>query len=419
MAALPAQAGSYNVAAVVGMFPQAVFDKKSVYLDSAATTLKPKQVADAVDKFYRQQYATVHRGMYPAALRATDKYHATRRKVQAFVNARHTNEIIFTKGCTEAINLIARSLGDRFVKRNDEIIISESEHHSNIVPWQLLCQRSGARLRVAPINAKTGKIDLPAFQKLVNNRTKIVAIQHKSNVTGVTQPVQQIVAAAKTVGAKVVVDAAQSCTSPQLDVEKLGCDFLAFSGHKMFGPTGVGVLYGKRELLNEMPPYEGGGDMVDRVSFEKTTFAPIPQKFEAGTPQVASVIGLGAAIDFIEGIGRENLQKYVDEIGEYTREKLRGIKGVRLFPSESSIVTITTPDSPLDTATLLGASGFAVRAGHHCCQPLHHRLGASSSLRVSIAPHTTKQDIDKLVIALKVVMQQLSVRKDIEVSTPV
>eukprot|EP01064_Diplonema_japonicum_P004619 TRINITY_DN13034_c0_g1_i1.p1 TRINITY_DN13034_c0_g1~~TRINITY_DN13034_c0_g1_i1.p1 ORF type:complete len:412 (+),score=112.55 TRINITY_DN13034_c0_g1_i1:37-1272(+) len=404
MAALPASKGLGNVA---GMFPQVCGDTKFTYLDSAATTLKPKIVADTIDKYYRQQCATVHRGMYPLALKATDKYQQTRRKVAAFIGARDSQEVVFTKGCTESINLVAQSFGTAFVKKNDEIIITESEHHSNIVPWQLLSQRTGCKLRVVPMNPKTGHLDYEYLRRNISPLTKLVAVQHKSNVTGVTHDIQKISEMAKKHGAKVLVDAAQSCATNDIDVQRMGVDFLALSGHKMFGPTGIGVLYGKRELLNSMPPYQGGGDMVDRVNFEKTTFAPIPQKFEAGTPLISSVIGLGAAVDFIESLGRKGIRAYVDELGNYARKKLTEISEVKLLPSESSVVSFTTARSPLDAATLLGETGFAVRAGHHCCQPLHQKLGISSSLRVSVAPYTTKADIDKFVAALKDVLKQL------------
>ena len=406
MAAVPAALGSSNIPS---MFPQV--GDSIVYLDTAATSLKPLNVVNAMDRFYRYSYSTIHRGMYPKALRTTDKYQATRRKVQSLIGAEDVNEIIFTKGCTDGINLVALTFGDKFVGPGDEIVVSESEHHSNIVPWQLLCKRRGCHLKVIPVDGKTGKLDLSNLKTLLSNKTKLVAIQHKSNVTGIMHPIKEIVSAAKNVGAKVLLDAAQSCTDVSFNVKDLNVDFASFSSHKMFGPTGVGVLYGKRNLLQEMPPLQGGGDMVDRVSFNKTTFAPVPQRFEAGTPPIASVIGLGAAIDFITQIGRQKLQGHMDAMGEYARSQLKKIPEVKILPSESSIVSFNTSHSPLDTATLLGASGFAVRAGHHCCQPLHRKFNVTSSLRLSTAPHTTTSDIDKFVASLKCVIGQLSGKK--------
>eukprot|EP01060_Flectonema_neradi_P039708 TRINITY_DN8845_c0_g1_i2.p1 TRINITY_DN8845_c0_g1~~TRINITY_DN8845_c0_g1_i2.p1 ORF type:complete len:434 (+),score=67.38 TRINITY_DN8845_c0_g1_i2:53-1303(+) len=406
MAAVPAALGSGGMAR---MFPQSA--DGMVYLDTAATSLKPLSVVNAVDRYYRYNYSTIHRGMYPKALRTTDKYQSTRLKVHFFFKQKTAYEIIFTKGCTEGINLVALTFGDKFIGPGDEVIISESEHHSNIVPWQLLCKRRGCHLKVIPIDKDTGKLDTSSLSSLISNKTKLVAIQHKSNVTGITHPIKKVVAAARSVGAKVLLDAAQSCTDPSLNVKELDVDFASLSGHKMFGPTGVGILYGKRSLLQEMPPLHGGGDMVDRVAFNKTTFAPVPQRFEAGTPPIASVIGLGAAIDFITQVGRKKLQSHMNNMGDYARAQLKKVPGVKLLPSESSIVSFNTAHSPLDTATLLGASGFAVRAGHHCCQPLHRKFNVTSSLRLSTAPHTTTSEIDKFIASLKCVIGQLSGKK--------
>eukprot|EP01062_Namystynia_karyoxenos_P060040 TRINITY_DN5150_c0_g1_i1.p1 TRINITY_DN5150_c0_g1~~TRINITY_DN5150_c0_g1_i1.p1 ORF type:complete len:485 (+),score=133.74 TRINITY_DN5150_c0_g1_i1:68-1456(+) len=395
-----------DVTSVAREFPQVT--PGQVYLDSAATTLKPGCVVDAMSRFYRLQYASVHRGMYPQALKATDRYHGAREKVQRLLNARTPEEVVFTRGCTEGINFVARSFGDRFVSEGDEVVVSESEHHSNLVPWQMLCARKKARLRVIPVTAD-GSIDTDALGKVLSDRTRIVAIQHRSNVTGVTHPVEQIAQLARAKGARVLLDAAQSCLDPGLDVSKLGVDFVTFSGHKMFGPTGIGVLWGRREVMEQLPPPQGGGDMVDHVDWARTTFAPLPQRWEAGTPPIAEAIGLGAACDWVTKIGRSQLHAYLNGLGEYARGVIRGVPGVHMLPGRGNVVAFTVPgQSPLDAATLLGASGFAVRAGHHCCQPLHRRLGTPSSVRVSVGPWNSKKDIDAFAASLRAVLARLS-----------
>ncbi len=365
--------------------------KGLVYLDSAATALKPSIVIDTMSQFYQNSYATVHRAAYALSQEATLRYNQVRDQVRDFIGAASSDEIIFTRGTTEGLNLIAQCYP---IKAGDEIIISGQEHHSNIVPWQLLCQRTGAQLKVIPLKAE-GQIDLEKFHALLSPRTKLVSIAHVSNVLGIINPIEAIIAAAHKVGAHVVLDAAQSAVHLPLDVQTLDCDFLVFSSHKLYGPTGVGVLYGKKELLQKMPPYQGGGDMIQKVTFEKTTYQDPPLRFEAGTPMIAEVIGLGAALEYLESHSREEIARHEQNLIELALENLPKEAEI-LGPKENrtSLITFHIPGAhPLDLATLLDLKGIALRSGHLCAQPLLNHFGLTAALRLSVAPYNTEDEI--------------------------
>lgn len=385
-----------------------ILKQKLIYLDSAATSQKPQAVIDAMVNFYENEYATVHRGVYTMAAQATEKYNGIREKVAYFLNAERSSEIVFTRGTTDSINLVAHSYP---IGEKDEIIISEMEHHSNIVPWQMLCERTGAVLKVIPVN-DDAELDLKVFETLLNSRTKLVAIAHIANSTGTINPIETIIKMAHAYGAKVLVDAAQSAAHLRLDVQRLDVDFLAFSGHKMFGPTGIGVLYGKYELLEKMAPVQGGGDMIESVTMEKTIYAKPPLKFEAGTPQIAQVIGLGAAIDYIEKIGLGNIYAWEQRLLDYATEKLLEIPGLRIIGTaehKSSIVSFVIEGvHHLDLATFLDLEGIAIRSGLHCAQPLMKRFGVQGTNRVSFAPFNTFEEIDCLVKAIESTLKVLS-----------
>ncbi len=379
------------------MLKRTVHGKPLVYLDSAATTLKPKSVIDAISNFYSDHYGTVHRAVYELAGESTANYNAVRTKVQHFLHAKSSEEIVFTKGTTEAINLVAFSFGEAFIQPGDEILISAMEHHSNIVPWQLLCDRKKAHLKIIPL-LPNGELDLAAYEKLLSSRTKLVSIAHISNVLGIINPLKTLIKAAHQKGAKVFVDGAQSTPHLKIDVQDLDCDFFAFSGHKIYGPTGIGILYGKKELLEQMPPYQGGGDMIQTVTFEKTTFQPSPLRFEAGTPMIAEVIGLGAAIDYIESYGLDKIHAYETDLMKHALEQLGKIEGIRILgpvENRTSLITFNIEGvHPLDAATLLDLQGIAVRSGHLCAQPLLQHFGCSSALRLSLASYNTIEEID-------------------------
>ena len=378
-----------------------------VYLDSAATTMKPQSVIDAISQFYSDNYGTVHRAVYELAGEATAKYHAVRVKVQQFLHAKSSDEIIFTKGTTEAINLVAFSFGETFVQPGDEILISAMEHHSNIVPWQLLCERKKAHLKIIPL-LENGELDLDAYEKLLSPKTKLVSFVHISNVLGIVNPLKKIIEAAHLRGAKVFVDGAQSAPHLKIDVQDLDCDFYAFSGHKIYGPTGIGILYGKKELLEQMPPYQGGGDMIQTVTFEKTTFQPPPLRFEAGTPMIAEVMGLGAALDYIQSYGLVKIHDYEAALMRHALEEMGKIDEIRILGprgSRSSLITFNIQGvHSLDAATLLDLKGIAVRSGHLCAQPLLQHFGCSSALRLSLAPYNTMEEIDYFCKALQTVV---------------
>lgn len=386
------------------MLSSSMHGKPFIYLDTGATAQKPRAVIETISSFYKEKYATVHRSLYDFASQATAHFDAVRRQLKEFLNAHFACEIIFTRGATDAINLVASSFGKAFVHSGDEIIISVMEHHSNIVPWQLMAQERGAHLKYIPINAK-GELCLDTFRSLLNSRTKIVSVAHMSNVTGTINPIAEMIALAHTYGAKVLIDGAQAIAHMPVDVQALGADFYVFSGHKAYGPTGVGVLYGKRALLEKMPPYQGGGDMIDEVSLEGSTFQPLPLKFEAGTPMIAEVIGLGEAIAFIESIGRERIAIWEAELLEYATKRLLEIPGLKIIgtsENKGALISFTVDGvHPLDIGTLLDIRGIAVRTGQLCAQPTLRSFNLSSLTRISFGIYNTFEEIDLCIAALK------------------
>lgn len=396
----------YDVERIRADFPilsRTVYGKPLVYLDSAASAQKPRQVIDVLSQVYETEYANVHRGAYYLSMRATDAYEGARAKVQQFLNAKHAHEIVYTRNATEAINLVAASYGRTSLKPGDEIIISELEHHSNIVPWQMLRDEKGVVLKVAPI-AEDGSLPLDAFEALLSSRTKLVAISHMSNVLGTILPVAAIVRMAHAAGAKVLLDGCQAVTHFAVDVQALDADFYVFSGHKLYGPSGIGVLYGKEALLDAMPPYQGGGDMISTVTFEKSTWAALPNKFEAGTPAIAPAIGLGAAIDYVGAIGLEQIAEHERRVLEYGMQRLSAIEGLTIYgttPGKAGVISFALDCAhPHDVATIVDRSGVAIRAGHHCAQPLMQRLGAPATARASFGLYNTQAEVDALAEAL-------------------
>ena len=396
----------FDVAKVRADFPalaQEVHGKPLVYLDNAATSQKPRAVIDAVSDFYKHDNANVHRGVHTLSVHATELYEGARQKVRALINAAELSEIIFVRGTTEGINLVASSFGARF-KPGDEIIISALEHHSNIVPWQLLCERSGAKLRVIPID-KSGDIVMDEYRQLLNERTRLVAIAHVSNSLGTVNPVEEVIQLAHERGVPVLIDGAQALPHFKVDVRALGADFYVFSGHKMFGPTGSGILYGRRELLETLPPYQGGGDMIASVSFAKTTFNVLPHRLEAGTPDIAAVVGLGAAIDYLNGLGWDAVAAHERELVSYAVERIAGIRGVTLIGTpahRAGVVSFTIEGiHPHDAGMILDHEGIAIRAGHHCTQPVMDFFGVPATNRASFAFYNTRDDVDKLAAGIQ------------------
>ena len=371
-----------------------------IYLDNGATTQKPQCVIDAVCDYYTHTNSNVHRGNYTLSVGATEAHEAARKRIQDYINAAHDHELIFTRGTTEAINLVAFSFGEAFIQPGDEIIVSQMEHHSNFVPWQLLCQRKGAIFKLLPFDEQ-GELQLDVFQELLSSKTRLVALNHVSNSLGTVNPLEKIIPMAHAAGAAVLIDAAQSVQHIEHDVQALDCDFYAFSGHKMYGPTGIGVLYGKESWLEKLPPFQSGGDMIDYVSIEKTTFNKLPFKFEAGTPNIAGAIGLAAAIDYLNNFNHAELKAYEDELLAYTREKLGTIKGLTIYGNakrRSSILSFNVEGiHHYDLGVLLDAYGIAVRTGQHCTQPIMDRLGIDGTVRASLALYNNKTDIDALV----------------------
>lgn len=371
-----------------------------IYLDNGATTQKPQQVIDAIFDYYTQMNSNVHRGVHYLSQISTDAFEVTRRKVQDFIHAAHEHEIIVTKGTTDGINLIANCYGEAFIQQDDEVIISAMEHHSNIVPWQMICERKGAQLKVVPIDDR-GVLDMDTYREMLSPRTKMVAITYVSNALGTINPVQEIIDLAHQVGSPVLIDAAQAVQHIPVDVQALDVDFLVFSGHKMYGPTGVGVLYGKESWLNKIPPYQGGGDMIKDVTFEKTTYNELPFKFEAGTPNIEGGIALNAAIDFIEGLGLEAIQQYEDELLAYGTAQLSKIEGLRFIGTseeKSSVISFVVDGThPYDIGVILDKLGIAVRTGHHCAQPVMDLYGIPGTVRASLGVYNTKEEIDALV----------------------
>jgi cysteine desulfurase / selenocysteine lyase len=374
-----------------------------VYLDNAATTQKPQAVIDAISHYYAFDNANIHRGVHLLSEFATDAYEAARRTVQCFLNAADRSEIIFVRGATEAINLVAQTYGRVHVGVEDEIIISAMEHHSNIVPWQMLCEEKGARLRIAPIS-DNGELLLDEFEALMSSKTKLVAITHVSNALGTVNPISRVVEIAHRWNVPVLVDGAQAVPHGPVDIRALDCDFYVFSGHKVYGPTGIGVLYGKREFLDAMPPYQGGGDMIRSVTFEKTLYNQLPHKFEAGTPHVAGVIGLGAALDYLNGIGLEDVRAHEQDLLAYSTEALNSVPGLRLIGTakeKAGVLSFVMEDiHPHDIGTILDRQGIAIRTGHHCAQPLMQRFGIPATARASFAVYNTHAEIDALVAGI-------------------
>ncbi|MVZ64362.1 SufS family cysteine desulfurase [Sphingobacterium sp. DK4209] len=378
--------------------------KPLVYLDNGATTQKPQVVIDAILEYYTDMNSNVHRGVHYLSQISTDAFEVTRRKVQEFINAKHDYEVIITKGTTDSINLVATCYGREFVQAGDEIIVSAMEHHSNIVPWQMICEDRGATLKVIPMN-EAGELDMDAYESLLNGKTKLVSVNYVSNALGTINPVREIIQKAHAIGVPVLIDAAQAVQHIKIDVQELDVDFLAFSGHKMYGPTGVGVLYGKEEWLNKMPPYQGGGDMIKDVTFEKTTYNELPFKFEAGTPNIEAGIALNAAIDYINDLGIDNIKAYEDELLAYATEQLSTVEGIRFIGTakeKSSVISFVVDGThPYDIGVLLDKLGIAVRTGHHCAQPVMDQFQIPGTVRASLAVYNTKEEIDALVAGVK------------------
>ncbi|MCB0803527.1 MAG: cysteine desulfurase [Flavobacteriales bacterium] len=403
----------FNVAKVREDFPilkREVNGKTLVYLDNGATAQKPQTVIDALTKYYTHENSNIHRGVHTLSQEATSAYELTREKIQDFINAPEKESVIFTKGTTDGINLLAFSLGRDFVQEGDEIIISAMEHHSNIVPWQMLCEQKKAVLKVAPINQR-GEIILEEYKKLLNPKTKLVSIVHISNTLGTINPIQEMIAMAHEVGAKFIVDAAQSAPHLKIDVQALDCDFMVFSMHKVFGPTGVGFLYGKKELLEVIPPYQGGGDMIKTVTFEKTTYNELPHKFEAGTPNIAAGIATSAAIDYMNQLDWNAVHLHEKELLDYATAQLKLIDGLRIIgeaKEKASVISFVIDGvHPYDVGVIIDKMGIAVRTGHHCTQPLMDWFKIPGTIRASFAFYNTKEEVDLLVVALKRALQML------------
>ncbi|XVJ64932.1 MAG: cysteine desulfurase [Lacibacter sp.] len=397
---------TFNVQAIRHQFPilnRMVKGKPLVYFDNAATAQKPKVVIDALTEYYEKYNANIHRGIHSLAEEATAAYEATRDTLQQFINAKHREEIIFTRGVTESINLVAYTYGRTNLKAGDEIIISGMEHHSNIVPWQLIAEMTGAKLQVIPVDDH-GELMMEAFHQLLSEKTKIVSVVHASNSLGTINPVKEIIDAAHKFGAVVMIDGAQSTVHLDIDVQELDCDFFAISSHKVYGPTGIGVLYGKKEILESMPPFMGGGEMIKDVSFEKTTWNDLPYKFEAGTPNIADTVALKAALDFVNGVGKATAGKHEDELLHYATAQLEMIDGVRMIGKAKHKVSVASfiveGVHPQDLGILLDNQGVAVRTGHHCTQPLMNRFGIPGTTRASFAMYNTKEEIDVLIAGL-------------------
>jgi cysteine desulfurase/selenocysteine lyase len=402
---------SFDVEHVRADFPilrESYRGKPLVYLDNAATTQKPRAVIDAVSNYYETSNANVHRALYWLGARATDAYEGARAKVQRFLNAPSQREIIFVRGATEAINLVAASFARPRLQPGDEILVSHMEHHSNIVPWQIAAQSAGAVVRPIPIT-DAGEIDLDAYASMLGPRTRMVAVVHVSNALGTINPVEEIVRLARERGVPTLLDGAQATAHVAVDVQKLGCDFYAFSGHKLYGPTGIGALWGREAHLRSMPPYHGGGDMIREVKFEGTTYADLPNKFEAGTPDISGVVGLGAAIDYVSALGLDAIAAYEDALTHYALERLRSVPGFQLVGDarrRGPVVSFALGDvHPHDVATVLDMEGVAIRAGHHCAQPVLDRFGLPATARASFAIYNTRAEIDALVAALHKVVE--------------
>jgi cysteine desulfurase/selenocysteine lyase len=403
-----------NIQEIRNQFPilnQKVHNKTLIYLDNGATTQKPQTVIDAISSYYENTNSNVHRGVHHLSQIATSAFEEARESVREFIHASSIKEIIITKGTTESINMLAWSFGEAFIMKGDEIIVSEMEHHANIVPWQLLCERKKAILKVIPVDAK-GDLEMDAFEKLLTNKTKLVSIAHISNTLGTINPIESVIAKAHQIGAKVHIDGAQAVAHTPLDMQELDVDFYSFSGHKMYAPMGVGIFFGKESLLNQMPPYQSGGEMINQVSFEKTTFNELPYKFEAGTPNVGGMLGLQAAIKFIRSIGVNEIQKAENELLNYATKEMSKISGLKIYGEshhKASVISFLLDGiHPFDAGTIIDQMGVAVRTGHHCAQPIMDKLQIPGTIRASFAIYNTKQEVDALVVAIKKAQQMLS-----------
>lgn len=402
---------SFDVNKIREDFPvlaQTVNGKPLVYLDNGASSQVPNLVIERGSKYLAEEHSNIHRGVHYLSQHATTAYEAAREKVKRFINAKEAKECIFVRGCTEGVNLVAYSYGRKFIGEGDEIILSAMEHHANIIPWQVLAEEKGAKIRVIPMNER-GELILDEYENMLNERTKIVSIIHVSNALGTINPVKEMIATAHKFGVPVLLDAAQSVPHFPVDVQDLDCDFMTFSGHKMFAPTGSGILYGKKEFLEKMPPYQTGGSMIRTVTFEKTTYAGLPEKFEAGTPAIAANIGLGAAIDYLNSIDFEAAAKYEHELLEYATEKLSAIEGVRIIGTakeKASVLSFTIENvHPHDIGTILDQQGIAIRAGHHCAQPIMQFFDIPATARASFAFYNTREEVDKLADAVQKVIE--------------
>lgn len=409
--AMPAASDKLNIEAIRRDFPilnLKVHGRQLVYLDNAATTQKPQVVLDAIQRYYTEQNSNVHRGVHYLSQLATREYEGARVKIQRFINAAESHEVIFTHGATEGINLIASSYGRKFVHEGDEVVISAMEHHSNIVPWQMLCEQVGAKLRIIPINEK-GELLIDDLEAMINARTRLIALVHLSNALGTINPVKRVIDIAHSHDVPVLLDGAQATSHLKIDVQELDCDFYVFSGHKVCGPTGIGVLYGKSQWLESMPPFMGGGDMISSVSFEKTTYNSLPYKFEAGTPNIEGAIGLGVAIDYLTGIGIDRIAAYENELLDYATEVIGSIPGVKLIGTareKSSVLSFTLENiHPHDIGTILDQEGIAIRAGHHCAQPVMKFFNVPATARASFSFYNTKQEIDTLAEGIQRVIE--------------
>lgn len=389
---------------------QNIYGKPLVYFDNAATNQKPQCVIDTLVEYYKSENSNIHRGVHYLSQKATIAFENARETVKAFINANSSSEIIFTRGTTESINLVAQSFGKKFIKEGDEVIISAMEHHSNIVPWQMICEEKGALLKVIPF-FENGELDINAFENLISEKTRIIAITHVSNALGTINPIKEIIQKAHSKNIPVLIDGAQGIAHSKVDVQDLDCDFYCFSGHKIYAPMGIGVLYGKEELLNQMPPYHGGGEMIKTVTFEKTTYNDLPFKFEAGTPNVGDVLGLEKALQYINEIGIDKIAEYEDVLLNYATEKLAEIEGIRFFGTakhKSAVISFLIGNiHPFDAGTIIDRHGVAVRTGHHCAQPLMDYYKIPGTIRASFAFYNTKEEIDVLITAVKKAKQML------------
>ncbi len=403
--------GIYDVQAIRAGFPalhQDVHGKPLVYLDNGASSQKPRAVIDAMVRYYEHDHSNVHRGVHTLSQRATDAFENAREKVRGFINAASDKEVIFVRGTTEGINLVARSYGDANLKPGDEIIVTKMEHHANIVPWQMLCERTGATIKVLHFS-DSGELNMQEFENLLSDKTKILALTHVSNALGTVNPIKDMVNKAHGAGAVVVVDGAQAVPHMQLDMQDLDCDFYTFSSHKMYGPTGIGILYGKEALLDTMPPYEGGGEMIKKVTFEETTYADLPHKFEAGTPSIAQTVGLGAAVDYLNSVGLDNIAVHEQDLLDYATERAAEVKGMRIYGTAKHKAGVFAFGlegiHPHDIGTILDFEGVAVRTGHHCAQPVMQHYGVAATSRASFGMYNTRSEVDALFAGIEKVQQ--------------